>query len=178
MPTVRVDDITTGGHRSAVELRIKTTSRNYEIKKQATVEDADLANVGRILNGVINWSRDGITIEADQRHVRDTLEDLELEQGNHAATPRTVDKKEDNARSDGSKGENQCEQGQCQTKHDWDDASDGDDKNRVQMTNDEGDDAIDSQALTGGDITKYRALVARISSYLSQGQPELKFASM
>ena len=33
--------------------------------------------------------------------------------------------------------ENQCEQGQRQTKHDWDDASDGDDKNRVQMTIDE-----------------------------------------
>ena len=46
------------------------------------------------------------------------------------------------------------------------------------MTNDEGDDAIDSQALTGGDITKYRVLVARISSYLSQDRLDLKFASM
>ena len=41
--------------------------------------------------------------------------------------------------------------------------SDGDDRDRPQMA---GDDAIDSQALTGGDITKYRSLVARIS-YLS-----------
>ena len=39
------------------------------------------------------------------------------------------------------------------------------------------DDANDSQALTGGDITKYRALVAR-TSYLSQDRPDLKFASM
>ena len=39
------------------------------------------------------------------------------------------------------------------------------------------DDAIDSQALTGGDITRYRPLVARIS-YLSQDLPHLKFASM
>ena len=39
------------------------------------------------------------------------------------------------------------------------------------------DDTSDSQALTGGDITRYRALVARIS-YLSQDQPDLKFASM
>ena len=39
------------------------------------------------------------------------------------------------------------------------------------------DDANDSQALTGGDITRYRALVARIS-YLSQDRPDLKFASM
>ena len=53
---------------------------------------------------VIKWGRDGITIEADQRRVRDILQDLEMEHANHAATPCTVDKKEDNARSDGSKG--------------------------------------------------------------------------
>ena len=35
----------------------------------------------------------------------------------------------------------------------------------------------DSQALTCGDITRYRALGARIS-YLSQDRPDLKFASM
>ena len=35
----------------------------------------------------------------------------------------------------------------------------------------------DSQALTNGDITRYRALVARIS-YLSQDRPDLKFAPM
>ena len=45
------------------------------------------------------------------------------------------------------------------------------------MTNDERDDTNDSQALTGGDITKYRALVARIS-YLTQDRPDLKFAAM
>ena len=41
------------------------------------------------------------------------------------------------------------------------------------MTNDERDDANDSQAL----ITKHRALVARIS-YLSQNGPDLKFTAM
>ena len=38
------------------------------------------------------------------------------------------------------------------------------------------DDANDSQALTGGDIPGYRALVAR-TSYLSQDRPDLKLAS-
>ena len=38
-------------------------------------------------------------------------------------------------------------------------------------------DANDSQALTGGDTTKYRALVARIS-YVSQDRPDPKFAAM
>ena len=74
-----------------------------------------------------------------------------------------------------AKEEDQCEQGQGQTKDDGDDAGDGDDKNRVQMAKDERDNATDSEARIGGDITKYRALVARISC-LSQDRPDLKFA--
>ena len=90
-----------------------------------------------------------------------------MERANHSATPSAVERKEGN----------QCERGQRQTKHDWDDVGDSDDKFRVQMTNDERDGANDSQALTGGDITKCRALVALIS-YLSQDRPDPKFAAM
>ena len=43
-------------------------------------EDADLEK--RILNRVIKWSRDGITIEADHTHIRKILKDLELERAN------------------------------------------------------------------------------------------------
>ena len=74
-------------------------------------------------------------------------------------------KNENKARSDGSKGEHHPEQGQRQTKHDWDDTGDGDDKTKVQMTDDE------------RDVAKYRALVARISN-LSQDRPDLKFVAM
>ena len=52
--------------------------------------------------------------------------------------------------------------------------NDDDDKDRPRMAD---DDANDSQALTGGNITRDRALVARISC-LSQIRPDLKFASM
>ena len=44
-------------------------------------EDADLEKIGRILVIVIKWGRDGITNEADQRHVRETLKNLGLERG-------------------------------------------------------------------------------------------------
>ena len=76
--TVHGDDITIGGERSAVELLIKMIPRKYEIKKQVIGEDADFDKIGRILNRAIKWGRDGITIEADQRHVRDILKDPEL----------------------------------------------------------------------------------------------------
>ena len=52
--------------------------------------------------------------------------------------------------------------------------SEGDDRDRPQMAD---DDDNDSQALTGGNITRYRALAARIS-HLWQDRPDLKFASM
>ena len=49
-----------------------------------------------------------------------------------------------------------------------------DDRHRPQVADDEEN---DSQALTCGDITRYRPLVARIS-YLSQDRLDLMFASM
>ena len=97
--TVRGDDITIGGERSAVDFLIKVMSRKYEIKKQVIGGDPDLEKSGRILNRVIEWNRDGITIEADQRHAREILKGLELERANHTATPCAVDRKdEDGAR--------------------------------------------------------------------------------
>ena len=75
-------------------------------------------------------------------------------------------KNEGNARNDERKREeNRRGRRQAQTKHEWDDVSEGDDRYRPQMAD---DDDNDRQALTGGDITRYRALVARISSTRSQ----------
>ena len=71
---------------------------------------------------------------------------------------------EGTARSVESEVENRREQGRTQTKHEWDGVSDGDGSYKPQMAC---DDANDSQALTGGDITKFGAHVARVS-YLSQ----------
>ena len=111
----------------------------------------------------LRWDRDGITTEADQRHVRGILKDLELERANHSASPGAVERRnEGNARSDQSKGENRCGQVQTQTKHEWDGMSDGDDWDRPHMAD---------------DFMRYRALGARIS-YLPQDRPDLKFASM
>ena len=75
-------------------------------------------------------------------------------------------------RKDEGKEENQRGQGQTRTEHEWNDVNNGDDRDRPQMADDN-----DSQALTGGDNTRCRALVARVS-YLSQDRPDLKFDSM
>ena len=75
-------------------------------------------------------------------------------------------------RRDESKGENRC--GRGQTKYRWNDMNDDDNRDRPRMVD---DDAIDSQALRGGDVTRYRALVARIRN-LSQDRPDFKFAAV
>ena len=107
MATVHGDDITIGGERSAVEVLIKMISRKYEIKKQVIGEDADLEKSGIIWNRVIEWGRDGITIEEDQRHVSEKWKSLELEQANQKATPCAAERKnEGNARSHESEREN------------------------------------------------------------------------
>ena len=69
-----VHGMTIGGEWSVVEL----TSRKCEIKKQVIGGDPDLAKSGRKMNRVFEWVRDGTTIEANQRHVREILKDLEL----------------------------------------------------------------------------------------------------
>ena len=136
-------------------------------------EDPGFEKSGRILSRFIELDRDGITIEADQRRVRETLKDFELQRANHSATPCAVERKDESgARGDESKGESRCGQGQTQIKHERVDVNDGDDRDRLHVAD---DDANDSQALTSGDITQYRALVARIS-YMSQDRPDLKFA--
>ena len=55
-----------------------------------------------------------------------------------------------------------------------DNANNSDDRDRQQLAD---DDDPNGPAFTNGDITRYRALVARIS-YLSQDRPDLKFASV
>ena len=83
---------TIGGERSAVGFLIKTIPRTYETEKQVIGDYADLEKHGRILNRVIDWGRDGITIEADQRHIMEIMKDLEMERANPSATPCAVQK--------------------------------------------------------------------------------------
>ena len=94
-------------------------------------------------------------VTASHSRLREIPKDLELKRANHCAIPCAVERRnEGNARSDENKGKNRCEQGQTQTKHEWDGMGDGDGRNRLQMA---GYDANDSHSQVG-DVTKYRAL--------------------
>ena len=90
------------------------TSKRFKIKKQVIGEDPDLEKSGKILNRVITWNRDGITIEAHQRHVREILKGLELGRANRSVTPCAMEKKDEGM------GEHQRGQGRIQTEHERD----------------------------------------------------------
>ena len=122
-------------------------SKRYEIKKQVIGEDPDLEKSGRKLNRVIAWNRDGITIEADQRHVREILKGFELERASHSATPCAMERKDE------GKGGHRRRQGQTRTKHEPYDMDNGDNRGRLQVAD---DDDNDSPALAGGSITSTR----------------------
>ena len=117
-----------------------------------------MRRVEELPNRVIAWNRDGITIEADQRL------------GASETTPRHHVPWRGRMRARGSTNEDR-DRSKLIT---WHDVNNGDDRDQPQMAD---DDDNDSQALTGGNITRYRALAARISC-LSQDRQDLKFASM
>ena len=103
MSTLHGDDVTIGGERSAVECLVKMGAQERSRSRHNMIgEDAGLEVHGRILNRVIKCERGGITIEADQRRVRELLKDLGLEQSND--DPLCCGKDE-SMRTDGSKGE-------------------------------------------------------------------------
>ena len=160
--TVHGDDITVGGERSAVELLIKMISKRYEIKKQVIGEDPDLEKSGRTLNRVIAWNRDGITIEAYQRHVKGLGVRI---------TPRHRVPWRGRTKARRSTDDDRDRPGLNTSGTTWTTVTTGTD---CKMAD---DDDNDSPALAGGSIPRYRALAARIS-YLSQDRPDLKFASM
>ena len=125
------------------------------------------------MNRVIEWCRVGITIEADQRHVREVLRGLELERANPAATPCAVENNsKGNARDDESEEENRRRRRRTQSKHEWDYVNESDSGHQPQMID---DDTSDSRALTGGDITRHRALVARIRSLSRPDLNQVRF---
>ena len=66
-----------------------------------------------------------------------------------------------------ARGRNVANGDRLKTKHEWNDMGDGDGRNRPQMA---GDASNDSRALTGDDITKYRALVAHKTDQISSSR--------
>ena len=81
------DDITVKGSRAQVEKFMGEFAKVYETKTQIMGGDADLPDSVKILNRTLTWTKEGILMEADPRHVEEVIEGLGLESAKAAVTP-------------------------------------------------------------------------------------------
>ena len=145
--TVHGDDFTSTGTERDLQWLDKKLRTEFEIKTEFLGPAEHHAQQVRILNRVIEWGARGLTYEADQRHVEIIIRELNLEGGKATATPGT--------RDDAANGSSMYEE---------------DINLRLNGEGDEKD-----EALQGKELTKFRALSARLN-YLAQDRPDLQYA--
>ena len=84
---VHGDDCTFQASRSEAEAVLKRFQARYEVKHQLIGSHEDLAKEGAVLNRTLKWTRQGIEIEADARHVDEVLKALDMREANAVTTP-------------------------------------------------------------------------------------------
>jgi len=90
---VHGDDFTSLGNDEALDWLHEKLAGEYEFKKKARLgPDEGDDKSARLLNRVISWEKDGIALEADQRHVEIVLKQLGLEGGRAVGTPGTKER--------------------------------------------------------------------------------------
>ena len=147
--TVHGDDFTSTGPESELRWLEQVFARNFEIKTDYLGPSEGHAQEIRILNRVIQWTADGLTYEADQRHAEILIKDLELEDAKPVATP--------GAREDVIKASHVIVDRDDLAKNDLDDPNAGD--------------LLDKAA-----ASRFRGLAAR-ANFLSQDRADIQYAT-
>ena len=109
---VHGDDCTFQARRRDAEEVLRRFQARYEIKSQMIGEDEDLSKEGAVLNRTLIWTRKGIEIEADTRHVKEVLKALDMLESNAVATPCVEEQ-----RREEEDGEEQVLQGEEATRY-------------------------------------------------------------
>ena len=84
---VHGDDLAASCERKQAEWLTKVMKDRYEVRTQMMGADRDLDKELKLLNRSFRWSKQGIWIEADPRHVKEILKDLELDNCQTVSTP-------------------------------------------------------------------------------------------
>ena len=84
---VHGDDLAASCERKQAEWLKKVMADRYEVRTQTMGADKDLSKELKMLNRSFRWSKQGIWIEADPRHVKEILKALELENCQSVSTP-------------------------------------------------------------------------------------------
>lgn len=181
---VHGDDVTAQGNIDDLEWLIKAMRAKYDIKTQLIGERADLAKEARVLNRTIRWTRQGLEVEADPRHVKVILEQLGLEHANPAPTP--VYEQRERSRGGVARerwGQSQCSCGPYRVSSAGCPQPGGDLRAQRGEPADDGgvigrtEDESKGELLSPNAATAYRAVAARMN-YLSQDRADIRFGTM
>ena len=112
-----------------------------------------------VLNRKVRWEGDGISLEADVKHITEAVQDLDLAEAKSVVTPAVRDLS-DMGKVDNGGG------GACINGIDV-----GSDGRPLTMVGGSGNQEGDNTLLEGYDITNYRSVTARFL-YLSQDRPD------
>ena len=93
--SVHGDDCTMSGDLEDVRWFVQKMSSHFEVKLQIIGEAEELSKEAVVLNRTVRWKAEGVELEADARHVKETLMALGLEEANAVATPCLANKDED-----------------------------------------------------------------------------------
>ena len=88
---VHGDDVTVAVSRKGAEKLLQAFQKKYEVKSQMMGGDPDLAKEAAVLNRRLQWTREGIKIEADPRHAQEVIKALGMERANPIGTPMATD---------------------------------------------------------------------------------------
>ena len=165
---VHGDDFLTIGRKRNIEWFIKNMNIKYESKHVRMGEAPELKKSLKILNRIVTWETESISIEADTRHVETAMRDLKLTEAHGVCTPAVreqVDKRFD------EEGEKVKEVVVGKQKISL--QSDG--RPITNMASKKLQEAVDEEELEGEEATLYRSVVARFN-YLAPDRPDIQFA--
>ena len=152
--SVHGDDFVGTGPLCHLRWVMELLDKNFEAKHKVMGGSKHLLKELRILNRHIQWTRDGITIEADKKHVITILKEMDLMDAKSVVTPAV--------REEGARGSRQVN-------------DDEDDEAELRGEESEGKGSKDEQEEEDKQLYKYRSWAARLN-YLAIDRPDIQYA--
>ena len=160
------DDILTEGSEKDMREIFKKLSAKYECKMSMIGEGKHVGKKLKILNRTIEWTKEGITIEADKRHAEEIIKEACLKDNKKSTVPVSVEVVKDD---------------KCSWRSRTEEMSPMDRKMRGRVMAEEirerKEERSSKDEILGMELTRFRSVAARIN-YLAHDRADLKIAAM
>jgi hypothetical protein len=151
--SVHGDDVMCAGPLNQLRWMMSVLDKHFESKHKIMGEAKHLLKEVKILNRDAKWSKKGISLEADAKHVKTLLKEMKMEDAKAVKTPAV--------RPEGAEGSR-------------DRAGDEDDEAEIDESEVPHKERTDSEVLAG-EASRFRSWTARLN-YLAMDRPDIQFA--